>query len=99
MGRQICAAGCIGQAQKHRRESHRQHLAAPGKRRRTRWVKSAARLARFQAKACPALDAGWTPVRVKKTRQIKNLEPRFDSIETEKALRVQICTFLEPGVA
>jgi hypothetical protein len=38
-------------------------------------------LERFQAK--------WTPVRVKKTRQIKNLEPRFDSIEAEKAL-VQI---------
>src|ERR1700690_2145690 len=36
------------------------------------------RLKRFQAK--------WTPVRVKKTRQIKNLEPRFDSIETEMAL-------------
>jgi hypothetical protein len=35
-------------------------------------------LERFQAK--------WTPVRVKKTRQIKNLEPRFDSIEAEKAL-------------
>src|ERR1700754_1738012 len=35
-------------------------------------------LERFQAK--------WIPVRVKKTRQIKNLEPRFDSIETEKAL-------------
>ena len=35
-------------------------------------------LERFQAK--------WTPVRVKKTRQIKNLDPRFDSIETEKAL-------------
>src|SRR5216684_960304 len=33
---------------------------------------------RFQAK--------WKPVRVKKTRQIKNLEPRFDSIETEEAL-------------
>jgi hypothetical protein len=31
-------------------------------------------LERFQAK--------WGPVRVKKTRQIKNLEPRFDSIET-----------------
>jgi hypothetical protein len=30
--------------------------------------------------------AKWVPVRVKKTRQIKNLEPRFDSIETEKAL-------------
>src|SRR5713101_4373545 len=41
---------------------------------------------RFQAKACPGLDPGWKPVRVKKTRQIKNLEPRFDSIETEKAL-------------
>jgi hypothetical protein len=35
-------------------------------------------LERFQAK--------WRPVRVKKTRQIKNLELRFDSIETEKAL-------------
>jgi hypothetical protein len=33
---------------------------------------------RFQAK--------WSPVRVKKKRQIKNLEPRFDSIETEMAL-------------
>jgi hypothetical protein len=31
------------------------------------------------------LTRGWTPVRVKKTRQIKNLELRFDSIETEKA--------------
>ena len=36
------------------------------------------RLERFQGK--------WTPVRVKKTRQIKNLEPRFDSIEAGKAL-------------
>jgi hypothetical protein len=27
---------------------------------------------RFQAKACPALDAGWIPVRVKKTRQTKD---------------------------
>src|ERR1700694_5313132 len=35
-------------------------------------------LERFQAK--------WKPVRVKKTRQNENLEPRFDSIETEKAL-------------
>jgi methylated-DNA-[protein]-cysteine S-methyltransferase len=30
--------------------------------------------------------AKWSPVRVKKTRQIKNLEPRSDSIGTEKAL-------------
>jgi hypothetical protein len=36
------------------------------------------RLERFGAK--------WKPVRVKETRQIKNLEPRFGSIETEKAL-------------
>ena len=35
-------------------------------------------LERFQAKR--------RPVRVKKTRQIKNLEPRVDSIETERAL-------------
>jgi hypothetical protein len=30
--------------------------------------------------------AKWKPVRVKKTRQIKNLEPRSDSIGTEKTL-------------
>ncbi len=35
--------------------------------------------------ACPGLDPGWRPVRVKKTRQIKNLEPHLDSIEMEKA--------------
>jgi hypothetical protein len=34
------------------------------------------------------LIRGWRPVRVKKTRQIKNLEPRFDSIETKKALLI-----------
>jgi hypothetical protein len=40
------------------------------------------------------LTRGWTPVRVKKTRQIKNLELRFDSIETEKALALQLlCCF------
>ena len=38
-------------------------------------------LERFRAK--------WTPVRVKKTRQITNLELRFDSIETEKALETR----------
>ena len=31
-------------------------------------------LERFRAKACPALDAGWVPVRVKKTRQNKRLQ-------------------------
>jgi hypothetical protein len=35
---------------------------------------------RFQAKR--------KPVRRKKTRRIRNLEPRFDSIEAEKALRL-----------
>jgi hypothetical protein len=29
---------------------------------------------RFQAKACPGLDPGWSPVRVKKTRQNKRPE-------------------------
>ena len=33
------------------------------------------------------------PVRVKKTRQTRNLEPRFDSIETEKALEGAALTF------
>ena len=33
----------------------------------------------------PDLIRGGGPVRVKKTRQLKNLEPRFVSIETEKA--------------
>jgi hypothetical protein len=28
-------------------------------------------LERFRAKACPGLDPGWTPVRVKKTRQTR----------------------------
>src|ERR1700728_3455272 len=40
---------------------------------------------RFRAKACPALDAGWIPVRVKKTHQNNNPEPRSDLIGTEKA--------------
>jgi hypothetical protein len=42
-------------------------------------------LERFQAK--------WRPVRVKKTRQIMKLEPRFDSVETEKALNIEIGRF------
>jgi hypothetical protein len=37
-------------------------------------------------RAIERFRAKWTPVRVKKTRQIKNPELRFDSIETEKAL-------------
>src|SRR5438128_11475053 len=41
---------------------------------------------RFPAKARPGHDPGWRPVRVKKTRQIRNLEPRSDSIGTERAL-------------
>ncbi len=32
------------------------------------------------------LIRGWIPVRVKKTRQNKNPEPRSDSIGTERAL-------------
>ena len=40
--------------------------------------------ARFPAKAAGS-DPGWGPVGVKKTRQIKNPEPRSDSTGTEKA--------------
>jgi hypothetical protein len=40
---------------------------------------------RFPAKACAGPDPGWGPVCVKKTRHIKNPEPRSDSIGTEKA--------------
>jgi hypothetical protein len=40
---------------------------------------------RLPAKACPGLDPGWGLVGGKKTRQIKNPEPRFDSTGTEKA--------------
>jgi hypothetical protein len=43
----------------------------------------------FSGESLPRTRSGVGPVRVKKTRQIKNLEPRFDSIETEKALGVQ----------
>jgi hypothetical protein len=39
-------------------------------------------LERFRAK--------WIPVRVKKTRQNKKLEPGSDSIRTEKALEMNI---------
>src|SRR5258708_5155366 len=38
------------------------------------------------------LIRGWKPVRVKQTRQNNNPEPRFDSIETEKALEPVVCT-------
>ena len=40
---------------------------------------------RFPVKAGPGLDPGWGPVRARKTRHIKNPEPRSDSIGTEKA--------------
>ena len=38
----------------------------------------------FKRSMPSGLIRGWRPIRVKKTRQIKNPEPRFDSIETEK---------------
>jgi hypothetical protein len=42
-------------------------------------------LERFRAK--------WKPVRVKKTRQNKRVEPRFDSIKTGMALGMRLVTF------
>jgi hypothetical protein len=38
----------------------------------------------FLEKACPALDAGWTPVSRGKCEQIETLEPAFDSIKAGK---------------
>ena len=49
-------------------------------------IRSRVALERFRAKACPALDAGWDPVLVKKTRQNKRLEPPFRFNRNEKAL-------------
>jgi hypothetical protein len=40
----------------------------------------------FSSESLPGLDPGWMPVRVKKTHQNNNPEPRSDSIGTEKAL-------------
>jgi hypothetical protein len=40
---------------------------------------------RFPARACPGLAPGWGPVRGRKTRSIKKLEPRSDEIAAEKA--------------
>jgi hypothetical protein len=50
-------------------------------------------LERFRAKACPGLDPGWIAVRVKKTRQNNNLEPRSDLIGTEKDSRREAARF------
>src|ERR1700686_236559 len=44
------------------------------------------KLGPFSSEACPGLDPGWMPVRVKKTRQNKRLEPGSDSFRTDKAL-------------
>ena len=40
---------------------------------------------RFAAKAGSGLDPGWGPVDARKTRPIKNPEPRSDLVGTEKA--------------
>ena|ERR1700688_304911 len=44
------------------------------------------KLGAFSSEACPGRDPGRMPVRVKKTRQNKRLEPGSDSIRTDKAL-------------
>src|ERR1700724_4330210 len=46
--------------------------------------------ARLSPRRSERFQAKWKEVRVKKTRQTKNLEPRFDSIEAEKALEREI---------
>src|SRR4051794_19870269 len=70
-----------------RQPAPRHHRHREGRTRRARLqrcVRAVGRLERFRAK--------WIPVRVKKTRQNKNLEPGSDSIRTQKALG---CT--QPG--
>jgi len=53
----------------------------------------------FSSEACPALGAGWIPVRVKKTRPKQKVEPRSDSIGTEKALIApRVATGVRRGV-
>src|SRR5260221_13428090 len=44
----------------------------------------------FERSMPPDLIRGWTPVRVKKTRQNKRVEPGSDSIRTDKALAQQL---------
>jgi hypothetical protein len=51
-------------------------------------------LERFRAKACPALDAGWVPVRVKKTRQNERLELPFRFNGTEGLGTIWLSDFL-----
>ena len=53
------------------------------------WRNVAAPARAFSGESLPRTRSGVVPVRVKKTRQIKNPEPRFDSIETEEALASQ----------
>src|SRR5713101_7137792 len=60
--------------------------------------KSSGETRAFSSEACPALDAGWVPVRVKKTRQNKKIEPRSDSNGTEKALGNQVGILVGPGI-
>src|SRR4030095_2166376 len=51
----------------------------------------------FSGAACPGLDPGWKPVRVRKTRQ-KNLEPRSDSIGAKRLLsRTETASVQSPG--
>src|SRR5258705_10290230 len=65
-----------------------QRAAWPDLRREQRSARGRASFGHGLAAPLERFRAKWKPVRVKKTRQIKNLEPRFDSIETEKALAV-----------
>jgi hypothetical protein len=46
----------------------------------------------FRAKACPAFDAGWIPVRVKKTHWRKRPELPSDSIGSEASVRISLQT-------
>src|SRR5258706_146712 len=70
VGQYDSARHCACKAATNVETTRRRHRGGPGG---ARWA-----IERFSAK--------WTPVRVKKTRQMKSLEPRSDSIGTEEAL-------------
>ena len=57
-----------------------------GRRSGENFIRSHLRQMELELVPLECFPAKWRPVRVKKTRQNKNLESRFDSIEAEKAL-------------
>src|SRR5205823_9993619 len=76
-----------GRSLRYRDQPHRDDLSGVAYRAGTRpadWRAAALDRRCRRPRSVERFQAKWIPVRIKKTRQIKNLEPRFDSIETER---------------